>query len=133
MQDQINAFHKNAKDAGNRLSTIVTNSSIGAVAVFFLAITQKVTVYSFAEKLSLIIALVAFVVASFFRLLELHLDARRFYQVAIQLQREEEGHIADWTKADHYKNFRLFTIWLSYLFFGLGVLAACGFMIARIT
>ena len=131
-KDEINAFHKNAKDAGNRLSALITNASMGAVGVFFFALTGKAINYTTSEKLSLLVALAAFVVASFLRLLELHFDARRFYATAIQLENEDKGIATDWTVANNYKNKRMTALWWSYGCFAAGVIFSFVFMVLRI-
>ena len=129
-QSEINTYHQNAKNAGNRLSAYVTNSCIGAVAVFFLALVNHGQNYNGLEKVMLIVALLAFVVATFLRFLELHFDAKRFYQLAIQNAKQE--HEQDWTVADRFKRNRLNTIWLSYISFAIGVAASVVFLIARV-
>lgn len=121
-------FHKNAKDAGNRLSALVTNISFGAVAVYFLALTQKVIVFSACEKITLIFSLLFFVITSFLRLLELHLDAKRFYQAAINL----DSNTPNWATKDKLQARRTQVIFAGYYTFALAVVSSIAFMLARI-
>ena len=121
-------FHKNAKDAGNRLSALVTNISFGAVAVFFLALTQQQAGYTAHEKQFLVISLFFFVITSFLRLLELHLDARRFYQTAINI----DSNTPNWATKDKLQARRTQVIFASYYTFALAVVSSIAFMLARI-
>lgn len=126
---EIETYHQNAKDAGNRLSAFITNASMGAVAVYFVALTQQPAGLSGVERLCLSAALLLFVGTAFLRLLELHLDARRFYAVAVELAKPEGRQ--DWTRADRLKTRRLSVIWWSYAGFSLAMLASVAFMLMR--
>ena len=129
-QEQINTYHQNAKNAGNRLSAYVTNSCIGAVAVFFLALVDHEQTYSTLEKTMLIIALLGFVFATLARFLELHFDARRFYQLAMQTGSHEDDQV--WTLYETFKKYRMTALWISYSLFAIGITASVVFLIARV-
>lgn len=129
-QEQITTYHQNAKNAGNRLSAYVTNSCIGAVAVFFLALVDHEQTYSNLEKTMLIIALLGFVFATLARFLELHFDARRFYQLAMQTSSHEDHQ--DWAQYEIFKQRRMTALWISYALFAIGITASVVFLIARV-
>lgn len=129
-QEQITTYHQNAKNAGNRLSAYVTNSCIGAVAVFFLALVDHEQTYSTLEKTMLIIALLGFVFATLARFLELHFDARRFYQLAMQTDSHEDDQ--DWAQYETFKKYRMTALWISYSLFAIGITASVVFLIARV-
>lgn len=130
-QDQISTYHQNAKNAGNRLSTYVTNACMGAVAVFFLALVDNNQAYSLTEKALLIIALLGFVFATLARFLELHFDARRFYQLAMQTGNHVDHQ--DWrTLYETFKKYRMTALWISYALFAIGITASVVFLIARV-
>ena len=129
-QEQITTYHQNAKNAGNRLSAYVTNSCIGAVAVFFLTLVDHEQTYSTLEKTMLIIALLGFVFATLARFLELHFDARRFYQLAMQTGSHEDDQ--DWTLYETFKKYRMTALWISYSLFAIGITASVVFLIARV-
>lgn len=126
----ISIFHKNAKDAGNRLSAFITTSSIGAVAVYFVALIQGQAKFSVLEQWFLITALLLFVVTFILRCLELHLDAQRFYLTAAQLAKPE--HFQDWRSKDKKQALRLQVIWWSYYTFGYALLFSVFIMVSRI-
>lgn len=129
-QEQITTYHQNAKNAGNRLSTYVTNACMGAVAVFFLALVDNNQAYSMTEKALLIIALLGFVFATLARFLELHFDARRFYQLAMQTDSHEDDQ--DWAQYETFKKYRMTALWISYSLFAIGITASVVFLIARV-
>jgi len=129
-QEQITTYHQNAKNAGNRLPAYVTNSCIGAVAVFFLALVDHEQTYSTLEKTMLIIALLGFVFATLARFLELHFDARRFYQLAMQTDSHEDDQ--DWAQYETFKKYRMTALWISYSLFAIGITASVVFLIARV-
>lgn len=129
-QEQITTYHQNAKNAGNRLSAYVTNSCIGAVAVFFLALVDHEQTYSNLEKTMLIVALLGFVFATLARFLELHFDARRFYQLAMQTGNHVNHQ--DWTLYETFKKYRMTALWISYALFAIGITASVVFLIARV-
>lgn len=129
-QEQITTYHQNAKNAGNRLSAYVTNSCIGAVAVFFLALVDHEQTYSTLEKTMLIIALLGFVFATLARFLELHFDARRFYQLAMQTGNHVDHQ--DWKLYETFKKYRMTALWISYALFAIGITASVVFLIARV-
>jgi hypothetical protein len=131
MSTDTTPFHKNAKDAGNRLAAFVTNFAAGAVAVFFLALTQTTLRFNPLEKITLILALVAFGITAFLRLYELHIDAKRFFEIAKQHALDGKPE-QDWTFHEHLKSLRLSTIWWSYTTFVVGVLASFAFMLSRV-
>ena len=125
-------FHKWAKDAGNRLRAYVLSYASGATAVFFLALTERdLQVFSFREKALLVTALILFVTTAVLCLYELHIDARRFFYVAKQLELPERDRV--WAPNDALKRRRVRLIYASYLTAGFATLAVVGFLISRIT
>lgn len=123
------AFHKLAKEAGNRLSAYITNFASGAVGVLFLAAMQDG-----AQRLALwprvwmVAALVLAAATVGLRLLELRVDARRFYEVAVQTAAESP----DWARNERLKALRLRLIWASYWSFGAALACVVAFMAARL-
>lgn len=126
-----NTFHKLAKDAGNRLGNYVMSYASGATAVFFLALMQDAaTRFSAAQKLALILSLLLYFATVALRLLELHVDARRFYQVAKQLEKPEAQQ--DWSVNDRYKAMRWRLILSAYATLTAATLLALLFMVLRL-
>jgi hypothetical protein len=64
-------------------------------------------------------------------LYELHIDARRFFHVAKQLELEDNA-ARSWQENDAYKRLRLKLIFGSYLTASLATVAVVGFLILRI-
>lgn len=123
-------FHKLAKEAGNRLAAYITNFASGAVGVLFLAAMQdSFTRLPGAARSSLVLALLLAVATVGLRLAELHVDARRFYEVAVQTDLPAERQ--DWRRNERLKRLRLRLIFASYFTFGGMLLAMAAFMLAR--
>lgn len=129
--NDANTFHKLAKDAGNRLGSYILNYASAATGIFFMALTQNViTSFTIYQKSFLFIAFILYVATILIRLLEIHIDARRFYTVAKQLEKPEIEQ--DWSDNEHYQRLRLKLIYSSYI----TLIAATGFslvfMISRV-
>jgi hypothetical protein len=124
-------FHQLAKEAGNKLRAYVLSYASGATAVFFLALTGKdLQTFSTPEKALLIVGLLLFVVTAVLCLYELHIDARRFFHIAKQMERQEDER--SWEENDTYKKLRVTLLYGSYLSVGLATAAVVGFLILRI-
>ena len=124
-------FHKWAKDAGNKLRAYVLSYASGATAVFFLALTSKdLQIFSTREKWLLIAALVLFVSTAALCLYELHIDARRFFNIAKQLELPEKER--SWAKNAAYKKLRRTLIYSSYVTAVLATAATVCFLVSRI-
>ena len=81
-------FHDKAKDAGNKLKAYILSISSGATGVFFFALTAILC------------------------LIELHLDAKRFFNIASQLEKPKQEQ--NWTYNENIKTIRLVAIYASY-------------------
>jgi hypothetical protein len=122
-------FHKLAKEAGNRLSAYITNFASGAVGVLFLAAMQdSATRLQPWARAWLLAALVLAAATVGLRLLELHVDARRFYEVAKQTDAAQP----EWARNERLKALRLRLIWCSYWTFGAALACLVGFMVVRL-
>ncbi len=127
-----NTFHKLAKDAGNRLSNYVMNFASGATAVFFLALVQdSATRFSTVQKVVLIISLLFFFATVALRLLELHIDARRFFSIAKQLEKLDDQQ--DWSASKAYTSLRLKLVYGSYITLSSATSLAILFMVLRLS
>jgi hypothetical protein len=125
-------YHRWAKDAGNKLRAYVLSYASGATAVFFLALTGKeLPSFSPPERWLLIVALALYVVTSLLCLYELHVDSRRFFFVAKQLDAAEADR-ESWAANASYKKLRLRLIYGSYVSAALATVAVLGFMVLRI-
>lgn len=124
-------FHKLAKDAGNRLRAYMLGYASGATAVFFLALAGKdVQPFALQEKIMLLSALCLYVSTVALCLYELHIDARRFFYVATQLELPKE--MQDWSRNERYKRLRVKLIYGSYITALFATLLAVSFLITRI-
>src|SRR6266850_6866407 len=107
-------FHKLAKDAGNKLRAYILAYASGATGVFFLALAGKETQpFSCQQKAMLLASLFLYVVTVALCLYELHIDARRFFYVAAQLEISADKR--DWSKNERYKSLRLWFLYGSYI------------------
>jgi hypothetical protein len=124
-------FYTWAKDAGNKLRAYVLSYASGATAVFFLALTGKdLGTFSPQEKWLLVSALLLYVATAILCLLELNVDARRFFYIAKQLELPE-GKQA-WARNEKYKKLRLRLIFASYVTATLATIAVIVFLVLRI-
>ncbi|TQV62359.1 MAG: hypothetical protein FNT29_09420 [Halothiobacillaceae bacterium] len=125
-------FHALAKDAGNRLKNYILGYASGATGVFFLALSgDNVGSYSLFQQFCLIVALVFFVATVALCLYELHIDARRFFNIAFQNSRPASER--SWELNEHYKKLRVRLIYASYITVALGTIASVAFLVARVT
>ena len=132
MADTAADFHRWAKDAGNKLRAYMLSYASGATAVFFLALTGKdVGSLSIGDKVLLCVALVLYVSTTVLCLVELQVDARRFFYLAKQYERPENQR--DWSQNEPYKQLRLRLLYGSYWTAGLATVAMLVFLVKRIT
>lgn len=124
------AYHALAKDAGNRLKGYIVGYSSGATGVFFLALADASATFTTWQKVYLIAAIVFFVATTMICLYELHVDARRFFNVAKQLERPKAEQ--SWDLNERYKSRRVRLIYSSYVTVTLATLASVLFLIARV-
>ena len=124
-------FYKLAKEAGNRLGNYLMTYASAATGVFFLALTQHAVVpFTATQKATVILALLGYVATVAQRLIELHVDAKRFYAVAKQLEKPPE--LQNWTTSERYKAQRLRLIYGSYLTLAVATVCSVLFMVLRI-
>ena len=125
------AFHKLAKDAGNRLGNYVMNYASAGTGVFFLALVQDAAMrFTPWQRVCVLAALACFVATVGIRLYELHVDAQRFFRVAKELEKPEREQ--DWQGNARFKALRLRLIYGSYATLAAGTLLAWLFMASRI-
>ena len=125
-------FHALAKDAGNRLRAYILAYASGATGVFFISLSgTDAGKYSLPQKVFLLIALIFFVATVALCLYELHIDARRFFNVAKQnaLPKDQQ----EWGLNERYKCLRVALLYSSYFTVTLATLASVAFLIARVT
>jgi len=128
---ETDKFHALAKDAGNRLRSYILSVASGATGVFLLALTNSNKGdYSNLEKSLLISALFFFVATVALCLYELRIDAKRFFNLAKELEKPEENRTWDINNKLKTKRFRL--IRASYATLTLGVLITSIYLIVRI-
>ena len=124
-------YHKLAKDAGNRLGTYVLNYSSGATAVFFLALMQdNVARFTAPQKITLMLSLFFFFATVALRLFELHIDSKRSYDVAKQLEKPENQQ--DWSGKARLMSLRWNLILSAYATLAAATLLALLLMVLRL-
>lgn len=124
-------FHALAKDAGNRLKAYILAYASGATGVFFLSLSGSDAMrYSTMQKIALLVALIFFVVTATLCLYELHIDARRFFNIAKQNSLPENEQ--DWTLNERYKRLRVGLLYSSYVTVALATVASVVFLVSRV-
>jgi len=126
-----NTYHSLAKDAGNKLKSYIIAFASGATAVFFLTLADSTATFTPWQTAYIISALILFVATTVICLYELHVDARRFFNLAKQLERPKDEQM--WDQNDIYKIRRICLIKASYITLLLAVAASVLFLIARVT
>ncbi|WP_109829845.1 hypothetical protein [Reichenbachiella versicolor] len=124
-------YHELAKESGNTLKAYVLSVASGGTGVFFVALTSNDALkFTLLQKTSLLIALLSFLSTVIFCLIELRVDARRFYATAQELEKEESKQ--NWTKIKKYKSVRMKLINSSYVSLGLGILSVGVYLTSKI-
>jgi hypothetical protein len=127
---ESDAYHALAKDAGNRLKSYILGYASGATGVFFLSLADTKEIFTSWQKTYLILALLFFVTTTVICLYELHIDARRFFYVAKQLEQPNEKR--SWVLNNFYKIRRVRLIYTSYITVAFATFFAVLFLIARV-
>lgn len=131
MKEEIKTYHSLAKDAGNRLRAYILSVASGAAGVIFVNLTREpILAMDCLPRVLLLVALVSFVSTVAVSLVELRIDARRFFSVAKQLSQAEERQ--DWSVNESYKVLRLKLLNATYILFALGLFAVTSYMVAII-
>jgi hypothetical protein len=121
-------FHNRAKQAGDQLRAYIVSISAAATGMLFLNLTDATRQFTNREKLAAAVAIVMFSTTVLLTLIELHLNARRFFEVARQRDRDD----ADWTKNEQLKAARRKVMWGSYGTMIIGMVAALAYMVMQI-
>ena len=124
-------FHDRAKDSGNKLKSYILTYSSAATGVFFLAITNSKQKFTDQQEILLITSLSFFFITVLISLIELRVDANRFFELASQHELPEAER--DWSKNDSYRKDRVKLIYLSYVTVAIATTSAAFFMISKIS
>ena len=125
-------FHSLAKDAGNRLRVYVLSIASGGItALFFLLTGSDDLNLTCVERVCLLVALICFSATGALCLLDLRIDARRFYAVAKELEKNSEDD-QNWDRNDQMKALRPVLIHISYVTLGVAVLSTGIFLISKL-
>lgn len=106
-------FHDKSKEAGNKLKAYILSFSSVATGVFFFTLTgEDVSSFGAVEKTFLLGAMTFFAATVVLCLLELHIDSRRFFLYAKELEKPEGEQ--DKTQVRRLKRIRVRVIYASY-------------------
>ena len=117
-------FHNRAKQAGDQLRTYIVSISSAATGMLFLNLTDLSRQLTSNQKAAVAIAIIMFSLTVLLTLIELHLNARRFFEVAKQLGKDNP----DWTKNEQLKAVRLKVMWCSYGTMAIGIVGTLLYM-----
>ncbi len=124
-------FHDKAKETGNTLKSYILSFSSVATGVFFFRLTgEHVAQFSYLEKTLLILAMSFFAVTVLLCLIELHIDAKRFFLSAKEVKKPEQER--DWAAIKRLKSFRVKLMFSSYGTIFIGFAFAFVYMVQRI-
>ena len=128
---EVDVYHQLAKDAGNRLRSYILSVSSGACGVFFFSLTNSTSSqYSSMERVTLVVALVAFLSTAGLCLWELRVDAKRFFALAKEIEKPEKEQ--NWCENEKYKKRRYWLIHISYVTLTIGMIFTGIFLITQI-
>jgi len=131
MTKESEKFHSLAKDAGNKLRAYILSVSSGATGVFFFTLASKgASSLSGLDKLLLIIGMLSFVSTVAISLLELRIDAQRFFDLAKEVDKNSEEQ--SWERNDKYKRQRYFLLHTTYITFGVGILSTSAYLTLKV-
>ena len=131
MNTTTDTFYRLAKESGNKLRAYILSVSSGGTAVFFLVLTKpEIAHFTHTEKTLLIISLVCFVLTVILSLYELRIDAKRFFNIAKELKKDESSQ--NWQQNEKYKMIRYWLIHSTFLPLGLGIFATSILLILKI-
>jgi len=129
---EVDKFHSLAKDAGNKLRAYILSVASGGTGLFFLILTKaEIINYSTLEKCLLLTALLGFVLTVILSLYELRIDAKRFFLVAKENEKEEAKQ--NWCEYENMKKKRLFIINFSYFTLATAILALTSYLALKVT
>ena len=132
MPNESEKFHSLAKDAGNKLRAYILSVSSGATGIFFVTLTGKqLPLFTMFEKWLLSIGLIGFVLTIAISLYELRIDAKRFFELAKEVVKEEKD--KNWKINEKYKNLRYRLMHGAYVTFGAGIISTSIYLFLKVT
>jgi hypothetical protein len=124
-------FHDKAKDSGNRLRAYILSIASGGAGVLFFSLTDDSRLgYCLPEKVALLVGFMGFVATVILCLFELHVDARRFFEIAKQHEKPEAER--KWDRNERFKKLRTRLIYSSYVTLGLAAFSMLFYLIFRL-
>ncbi|WP_455380046.1 hypothetical protein [Acidihalobacter prosperus] len=130
-EEEITTYHRLAKEAGNKLRAYILSVSSGAAGLFFFSLANSGEQgFSRTEKWLLFTGLISFVATIALCLIELRVDARRFFALAVELKKPVSER--RWDGNMKFKRVRFWLLHASYCTLGLGVLATSVYLMIRI-
>ena len=125
-------FHNKAKEAGNRLKEYILSFSSLSTGVFFFTLTGKdVSGFDYYEKFFLLVAMTFFAITTLLCLIELQLDAKRFFMTAKQMEKPKEDQ--KWETVRRLNYVRVKVIYCSYFSLLAAFVATFVYMVLRIS
>lgn len=129
-KQKINEFHNRAKAEGDKLKAYVLSISAAGTGIFFAALSFKELTISKAEQTLILVGLIFFSLTVVACLIELHLNARRYFSGAkahenLEDKKEEKKYRA-------LKKWRLNVVWISYFLLLVGLFATVSYLVLHV-
>jgi len=127
---KINEFHNRAKAEGDKLKAYVLSISAAGTGLFFAALSFKELTISKAEQVLILVGLIFFSLTVVACLIELHLNARRYFSGA-----KAHDNPADENEEKKYrilKTWRLNVVWLSYILLFIGLISTVSYLVLHV-
>lgn len=129
-KQKINEFHNRAKAEGDKLKAYVLSISAAGAGIFFAALSFKELTISKAEQILILVGLIFFSLTVVACLIELHLNAKRYFSGAKAHENREDE--KEGKKYKLLKKWRLKVVWISYILLLIGLISTVSYLILHV-
>lgn len=121
-------FHERAKKSGDQLRMYIVSISGAAIGMLFISMTDKSLALTYIQKCLVAVAILMFSATMGLALIELGINARRFYEIAKQYEAETPV----WNRNDFFRTARLRIMFTYYVTMGLGIVFVALYLVTSI-
>ncbi len=125
----VKECHARAKQSGDQLRAYIVSISSAATGMFYLSLSQDGRRFSVPVRWAIGLAMFFFALTVMLTLVELAINARRFYETARQLDSSEP----EWARNDRLKRWRMKVLWSSYATMGIGIVATLASLLLQLS
>ncbi|MDZ8119525.1 hypothetical protein [Pontiella agarivorans] len=130
-EQKIHEFHNRAKAEGDKLKAYVLSISAAGSGIFFATLSFKDLSITKTEQALILIGLVFFSLTVVSCLIELHLNAKRYFNHAKAHENPEDEEQDKKHKV--LAKWRLRVVWTSYVLLLIGLLATVSYLVVHVS